>query len=124
MPNLDLLELSHSTANSPSPFDICCRPGPLLDNPVILSARRCADDAMLVRTDPPPRAEAYEVRLGTMPGIWRSAGIYKAEPEIRIEGLSPGLEYSVAARALGAEGVSAWSDQAVCELSRNARALS
>jgi hypothetical protein len=72
---------------------------------------------MLLRTAPMSRADTFEMRISTMPNLWRSAGIYKASQEIRVEGLLPGLTYSVATRALGPDGISAWSDQAVCGLS-------
>jgi hypothetical protein len=69
---------------------------------------------MLLQTVPVENADALEVRIGTMPGVWRSAGIYQPAEQIRVEGLSSGLKYYVEARAMGTDGVSAWSDQAIC----------
>jgi hypothetical protein len=56
-------------------------------------------------------ATAFEVKIGTMPGVWKPAGIYDADSEIVIGGLVQGLDYSICARALGAGSASAWSDR-------------
>lgn len=84
----------------------------LLNNPVIRPVPSGSREVVLVK-NPVNNATGYEVRIGTVPGLWNPAGIYDAKAEIVIRGLIPGLEYYISARAMNAGEVSAWSDQVV-----------
>ena len=83
---------------------------PSLDNPVI-SAQPRGFNEVLIRRSSILNATSYEVRIGTIPGLWQPAGIFDSEAEIAIHGLVPGLDYYISVRALGEDASSAWSDQ-------------
>jgi len=85
---------------------------PLLDNPAITAQPRGLNEIVIRRT-PVRNATGYEVRIGTIPGLWQPGGLFDANSEVVIKGLVPGLDYYLAVRALGTDGVSAWSDPVV-----------
>ena len=84
-----------------------------LSNTKIIATEVAAPNELCVRILMVPKATAYQVRIGTMPGTWQPAGIFNAASEIVIGGLAPGLEYSISARALGEDAVTGWSDPVV-----------
>ena len=87
-------------------------PRSLLENPII-SVLAHGLNEVVIQNSLAQNATGYEVRIGTIPGLWQPAGIFAADSEIVIRGLVTGLDYYLAVRALGANGVSAWSDAVV-----------
>ena len=82
-----------------------------LPKPVIDRVENSASTQLELRLQTVPTARAYEVRLSYSGGAWQAAGIFTQARKIVLTNLTPGMTYTIQARAIGGStGSSDWSD--------------
>jgi hypothetical protein len=89
--------------------------GPL-PKPIINMVDNGVTTQLLVTIQKVPKAKSYELRMATVaangtPGPWTAAGTFTKSRNLPINGLTPGVNYTFQARAIGGTtGYSDWSD--------------
>jgi len=82
-----------------------------LPQPVILQLSNPMSGQIGVKLDPVANAYSYELRYKQGVGEWVAAGIFASTRGVVIDGLTPGIVYTIQARAIGGSlGYSDWSD--------------
>jgi hypothetical protein len=85
-----------------------------LTAPVVLGIDNSFSTQLVLRLQPVPNARSYEVQYKNGGG-WLPAGIFTRARRIEIDSLTPGMTYTVQARAVGGStGYSDWSAPQSC----------
>ena len=83
----------------------------MLPPPVVELVDNPQSTKLGLRLTPVPTARAYEVRIMHGTGAWEAVGVFTYSRPILIENLTPGIVYTLQARAVGGTtGYSDWSD--------------
>lgn len=83
----------------------------LLDPPAIAELDNLASTQVLLRLTPVTNAKSYHVQTMNGDKTWQESGIFTQARRIVLTGLTPGLTYTVRARAIGGStGCSDWSN--------------
>lgn len=84
-----------------------------LDKPGIMTIENEVSTQLLVRLTPILNARSYQLQVSSPAsnGAWQDGGVHMQARRIMINGLTPGVVYTVRARAIGGStGQSDWSD--------------
>jgi chitodextrinase len=83
-----------------------------LPAPAILGITNGASTKLTLKVQTVANAACYEVRFSTTPNTWQAGGVYAQARRIVVEGLTPGVVYTLQVRAIGGStGYSGWSDR-------------
>ena len=82
-----------------------------LDTPIILGITNGTSGQLTVQVQPVLNAKSYEIQTSTAPGVWTHADTFPNARHVVIRNLTPGLTYTIQARAVGgSNGHSNWSE--------------